>query len=215
MSGKKISIVIVDDHPVIRHGAKAILDKQKGLTVVGVCSDAETGLKTIVQVQPDVVVLDISMVGLSGIDLIPYIIQKSPESAVVIYSVHDHNDYIHRAITAGAKGYILKGDEIEELVTAIRDVHQGRMYLSRNLPANILNQLINGTTEAGTLDSLTPREIEIANLLSQGMIPVEIGKTLKVSHKTARVHRSNIMRKLGIKHTNELLLYLHDCFSDN
>lgn len=126
--------------------------------------------------------------------------------------MHESIDYIHRSVSGGAKGYVLKSDEIHELITAIRDTQQGRMYFSRNLPPNTIDQLINGTAEEGLLSKLTPRECETANLLAQGMTPEEIGKTLCISPKTARVHRTNIMHKLGCRRVNELLLQLSTSF---
>ena len=209
---EQISIIIIDDHPVIRHGAKSILEKQEDMSVIDVCSDAATALKAVTKLQPDVVVLDITMIGISGIDLIPYIKKNAKDTAIVIYSMHENIDYIHRAINAGAKGYVLKIDELQELTTAIRDTHQGRMYFSRNLPANIVDQLINGSTKKGSFGNLTPREFEIANLLAQGMSPDEIGNTLFISPKTARVHRTNIMHKLGCKNVTDLLLHLNSLF---
>jgi len=210
---KEISIMIIDDHPVIRHGAKSILDRQENMSVVAVCSDANSALKTIKKLHPDVIVLDITMAGISGIDLIPHIKNIAKDSAIVIYTMHESIGYIHRAINAGAKGYVLKIDALSELIQAIQDTHKGRMYFSRNLPANILDQLITGTAEQGVLGNLTPREFETANLLAQGMSPEEIGKTLFISPKTVRVHRTNIMHKLGCKSVTELLLQLNDFFS--
>ena len=126
--------------------------------------------------------------------------------------MHQSPEYIHRAFKAGAKGYVLKGDEIKELATAIRNVKQGLIFLSHTISPTIIDQLLKGSAVAGTLANLTPREYEIANLLAQGMNPEEIGDTLFISPKTVRVHRTNIMHKLSCQRGNELLFRLRDHF---
>ncbi len=208
----KISIFIIDDHPVIRHGVSSVLSKQPDFDVVGEASDAKSALKPLQKLQPDVIVLDITLKGISGIDLIPRIKEKLDNSLIVIYSTHKDPNHIQRAIKAGAKGYVFKGDEIQDLVTAIHDVFKGEMFLSRNIQPEFLEQVITGKTERSSLSALTPREYEIANLLVQGMNPDEIGKALFISPKTVRVHRTNIMHKLGCNRANALLLCLADHF---
>jgi len=126
--------------------------------------------------------------------------------------MHQSPDIIYRSFKAGAKGYVLKADEIRDLFKAIREAVQGRIFLSKSLPQNMEEQLLSGDTEKGALSILSPREYEIANLLAQGMTPDEIGETLFISPKTVRVHRTNIMHKLDCGRSNELLLLLRDCF---
>ncbi len=208
----KISVIIIDDHPVIRHGVTSVLKKQADIDVVGESHSADAALPDIKKLQPDVAVLDITMAGISGIDLIPHIKQHSENTAIVIYSMHQTPDYIHRAFKAGATGYILKGDEISELITAIREAAEGRSCISHNLPPTLVRQILNGKADEGPLSSLTTREYEIANLLTQNMNPDEIGEMLFISPKTVRVHRTNIMHKLGCYRVNELLLRLRDYF---
>jgi len=126
--------------------------------------------------------------------------------------MHENPNQVYRAIKAGAKGYVLKGDAIHDLITAVREVMIGNLYLSSSLPHAILNQTHTGREEQSSLSMLTTREYEIANLLVQGMNPDEIGETLFISPKTVRVHRTNIMHKLGCQRVNELLLCLADHF---
>jgi len=208
----KISVVIIDDHPVIRHGVTSVLKKQSDMIVVGESEDASSALPLIKELLPDVAILDITMAGISGIDLIPYIKALSEETIIIIYSMHHNHDNIFRSFKAGAKGYVLKADEIRDLLTAVREVMLGNIFLSRSLPQNITEQLLSGEGEQGVLSVLSPREHEIANLLAQGMTPDEIGETLFISPKTVRVHRTNIMHKLNCGRANELLLLLRDCF---
>ena len=209
---EKVSVVIIDDHPVIRHGVTSVLKKQPDMHAVGESDTAATALPLIKELKPDVAILDITMAGISGIDLIPYIKALSEDTIIIIYSMHQNPDIIYRSFKAGAKGYVLKADEIRDLFIAIREVAQGRIFLSKSLPQNIEEQLLSGDTEKGALSLLSPREYEIANLLGQGMTPDEIGETLFISPKTVRVHRTNIMHKLNCGRSNELLLLLRDCF---
>jgi two-component system invasion response regulator UvrY len=209
---EKISVVIIDDHPVIRHGVTSVLKKQPDMHVVGESDTAATALPLIKELKPDVVILDITMTGISGIDLIPYIKALSENTIIIIYSMHQSTDIIYRSFKAGAKGYVLKADAIRDLFKAVREAVQGRIFLSKSLPQNMEAQLLSGDTEKGALSILSPREYEIANLLGQGMTPDEIGETLFISPKTVRVHRTNIMHKLDCGRSNELLLLLRDCF---
>lgn len=207
---EKSSIFIIDDHPVIMHGVKSVLSKQPDMDIVGEAHDAESALKSLQKLQPDVIILDITLKGISGIDLIPRIKEKLNNSLIVIYSMHSTPNYIQRSIKAGAKGYVFKSDEIKDLIAAIRDVREGKMYLSRNIRPEFVEQILNGKSDGSSLSTLTPREYEVANLLVQGMTPDEIGESLFISPKTVRVHRTNIMHKLGCDRANALLLCLAD-----
>lgn len=209
---ENISVIIIDDHPVIRHGVISVLKKQSDISVVGEAHSAEDALPEINKLKPDVAILDITMAGISGIDLIPYIKAHSEETAIVIYTMHQTPEHLYRAFKAGAKGYVLKEDEISELIVAIHDVKNGRSYMSRNLPPTLVQQIMDGKGDKGPLSNLTAREYEIANLLTQNKNPDEIGEMLFISPKTVRVHRTNIMHKLGCQRSNELLLRLRDYF---
>ncbi len=208
----KLSVIIVDDHPVIRHGVSSVLKQLPDMTIVGESQSANAALPEIKRLKPDVAILDITMAGISGIDLIPYIKDFSEDTAVIIYTMHEMPDYLQRAFNAGAKGYVLKGDEINDLIAAIREVKKGHFYFSRNLPQALVQQIKNGNGTQGPLSGLTAREYEIANLLAQNMNPNKIGEMLFISPKTVRVHRTNIMHKLGCQRSNELLLRLRDYF---
>ncbi|AGF79172.1 CheY-like receiver and HTH DNA-binding domain-containing response regulator [Desulfocapsa sulfexigens DSM 10523] len=209
---KKITVVIIDDHPVIRHGVRSVVKKQPDMIVLGESDSATSALPLVKETQPDVAILDITMAGISGIDLIPYVKALSEKTIIIIYTMHQNHDNIFRACKAGAKGYVLKSDEIRDLLTAIREVMQGEISLSSSFPDNIREQLLKGECEHGVLSVLSPREHEIANLFSQGMTPDEIGEILFISPKTVRVHRTNIMHKLNCSRSNELLLLLQDYF---
>lgn len=209
---ENISIFIIDDHPVIRHGVSSVLSKQPDMEIIGEAQDAKSALKSLQSLRPDVIVLDITLKGISGIDLIPRIREKLENSLIVIYSMHKTPNHIQRAIKAGARGYVFKSDDIKDLIAGIRDIRDGKIYLSPNIQPEFLEQILSGKTDNTSLSALTPREYEIANLLVQGMTPDEIGTTLFISPKTVRVHRTNIMHKLGCKRANALLLCLTNYF---
>lgn len=207
-----ISVFIVDDHPVIRHGVRSVLNKKADIEVIGEAEDSTSALQKLKTLQPDVIILDITLKGISGIDLIPTLKDRVENVAIVIYSMHQDPNLVYRALKAGAKGYILKTDEISHLTSAARDASEGRMCLSHNLPPEILEQIISGKSDNGPLSILTTREYEVANLIVQGMNPDEIGTSLFISPKTVRVHRTNIMHKLSCNRVNELLLCLAQHF---
>jgi DNA-binding NarL/FixJ family response regulator len=210
---EKISVVIIDNHPVVRQGLTTVLKKQQNMEVVGESEAVTSALPVIKNHKPDVAIVDSSMTDICGADLIPEIRTLSKNTAVIIYSTHQKHEPIFRAFKAGAKGYVFKADEVSEVIDAIDEVQQGRIFLSHNIPNTIAYQLLTGGGSEGVLSSLSPREYEIAKLLSQCMTPHDIGAILFISPRTVRVHRSNMMNKLNCKKANELLVLLRDCFS--
>jgi DNA-binding NarL/FixJ family response regulator len=209
----KISVVIIDNHPITRHGVAAVLKKRPDMVVVGESEATTSALPVIKQWKPDVAIVDSSMTDLCGVDLIPDIKALSEETAIIIYSTYQKHEAIFRAFKAGAKGYVLKADTINDLIDAISEVWQGRTFLGQKIPSAIANQLLSGSGDEGLLSSLSTREYEIAKLLAQCMTPDEIGETLYISPRTVRVHRSNIMHKLNCQKANQLLVLLRDYFS--
>jgi DNA-binding NarL/FixJ family response regulator len=209
-----ISIVIVDDHPVICHGLNRILDKQESFTIAGEASDAKSALELIAKKQPTVVILDITLQGIDGVSMISRIGEVSPRSKIIMYTMHNSRDYITRSFQAGALGYVLKSDKTEELVTATNSVMANKLYLSAGVPDSILGELSSSRTTQknnGTA-TLTRREYEVASLVAQGRNPDQIAETLFISPKTVRVHRTKIMHKLSCSSVHELLLKLPHYF---
>ena len=209
---KEISVVIVDNHPVVRHGITTVLENQPNIDMVGE-SEATSALSVIGCCKPDVAIVDSSMTETCGTDLIPDIKALSKDTSIIIYSMHLKHEPIFRAFKAGAQGYVLKVDEINELINAISEVQQGRMFLSKQVPSDVASQLAVGSGGQGLLSCLSTREYEVAKLLSQCMKPDEIGEKLRISPRTVRVHRSNMMHKLNCEKTNELLALLREYFS--
>jgi len=208
-----ISIVIVDDHPVIRHGLENILAKHDDFLIIGQADNGNSALEVITAVHPDVVILDITMEGIDGINLISHIKKASSGTKIIIYTTHDNTNYICRALQAGALGYVLKSEKIAEVSLAIYSVQAHKLHLSSSLPPSILGELIAGNhSSQRSSATLTPREYEIASLIAQGQDPNQVANTLFISPKTVRVHRTKIMHKLSCKNIHELLLQLRQHF---
>lgn len=207
------TVVIVDDHPVIRHGLKSIISRQSAYEVAGEASEGKGCLQLIEANQPDIAILDITLSGSDGISLIFRIKEICATTRMIMYSMHDSREYIGRSIIAGALGYVLKSDNIDEVMAAMDSVMEGRIFLSSSIPQTILSELISSKKNVeNALDNLTPREFEIASLIAQGNTPNEIGEMLFISPKTVRVHRTNLMHKLSCSHVHELLLQLRNYF---
>ncbi len=208
-----ITTVLVDDHHLLRQGIVSLLSELRDVKVVGEAGDGIEGLRLIDRTKPDVAILDITMKGLSGIEMIPRIRSISPRTKIVMYTMHENSDFIQQAMQAGAKGFVLKLDPATELETAIRQVHSGNTHLSPTASTKIIDYIITGkdpsmATDEGT--PLTPREQEISHLIAQGFDTAKIGQILFISPKTVRVHRANIMKKLSCKTTSELTVRLRD-----
>ncbi len=207
------TVVIVDDHPMIRHGLKSIISRQSAYEVAGEASDGQSCLKLIEDTEPDIAILDITLTGSDGISLIFRVKEISSATKVIMYSMHDSKEYIGRSITAGALGYVLKSDHIDEVMAAMDSVMEGRIFLSSSIPQTILSELISSKKNVeNALDNLTPREFEIASLIAQGNTPNQIAELLFISPKTVRVHRTNLMHKLSCSQVHELLLQLRKYF---
>jgi len=210
---EKISVVIIDNHPVVRLGLTSALQQQKNMVVVGESEAITNALPVIKDSKPNVAIVDSSMADTCGVDLIPAIKQLSEDTAIIVYSMHKRHEPIFRAFKAGAKGYVLKTDDVSEMVNAISQVQSGKTFFSHKIPPFVANQLLNGESGKGILSSLTAREYEIAKLISQCVTTEEIGDALHISPRTVQAHRSNMMAKLNCKRVNELLVLLRDCFS--
>lgn len=208
-----VSIVIIDDHPVICHGLNRILDKEPLFHISGEANEWKSALKLVEENQPDVAILDITLQGLDGISLLSRILEVCESVRVIMYTMHNSRDYIVRSFQAGALGYVLKNDKTEELVTAVKDVMDGRIFLSSSIPNTIMAELISGKgAEGDAAARLSPREYEVASLIAQGLSPDQIADTLFISTKTVRVHRTKIMHKLSCSGIHELLLELRQYF---
>lgn len=202
----KHSIMIVDDHSIVLHGLTQLINNEADLEVTMTAESAEKALEVIAQQTPDVVITDISLPGLSGIELTKNLGASHPKLPVLVLSMHDEMVHGERAFRAGAKGYITKQDATEKVIGAIRRVLSGEVYLSDRMQSMLL-QTVRGTSKsqvASVLSTLTDREYEIFRLIGLGMGSSEIANKLARSVKTVEAHRANLKQKLGMRNASEL-----------
>jgi DNA-binding NarL/FixJ family response regulator len=196
----KISVLLVDDHSLVRRGFRRILEDAPDIEVVGEASDGAEAVKLAAQLRPRLIVMDCALPGMSGLDATRRILTKLPETAILMLSMHSEETWVHQALDAGARGYILKSAVDMELVTAIRRVAEGEIVLDP--------QISRATTLKGERNSgLTVRELEVLKLIVAGKSNKEIASDLDLSANTVAVHRANIMDALGIHKTADLVVY--------
>ena len=202
-------IVVADDHTMMRQGVMRIIEESKNLTVIGEASDGLEFLNLLKKIRPDMVVLDISMPNMRGIEAVPEIKMIHPETRILMLSMHKQKEYLYEAFSAGAHGYLLKEDTDLELITAIEKIRSGFAYLSPTLSGYLTDDLINICRKGKKplSDSLTNREREVLKLIAEGKSNKEVAGLLFISTKTVEHHRAHIMKKLGLKNITELVRY--------
>jgi DNA-binding NarL/FixJ family response regulator len=207
---KKLRILLADDHIVMRTGLRALLERQPNLEVVG---ESENGRETVAlaaSLRPDVVVMDVGMPVLNGIEATQTIVTQCPTIAVVILSMHADESYVMRALKAGARGYLLKDSAAADLISAIQAVSQKKSFFSTKVSRILAEDYIRVLKQKGAVDSydlLTSREREILQLLAEGKANKEVATDLNISPYTVETHRSHIMEKLNLHNPAELILY--------
>ncbi len=207
IDGNKAKILIVDDHPLVREGLADLVNKEKDLVVCGQAEDAYQAMEAIRELKPDMVIVDISLKETSGLELIKDIKIQHPGLPVLTLSMHEESVYAERALRAGAKGYIMKREATKKVVTAIRKVLRGQLYLSEKMMTRLVRKFVDGKPEAGTspIDCLTDRELEVFSLLGRGNGTRQISEQLHLSVKTIETYRSRIKEKLNLTSASELL----------
>jgi len=202
-------IILADDHVIFRQGMKALINEAAGLEVVGEAGDGFELLKLLGELQPDMAILDISMAGLQGIETTREIRKKYPRLIVLILTMHKNKEFLYHAISAGARGYLLKEDSDIELFSAIEAIRKGAIYVSRLLADEVsedLPQLIKGRRNPSS-DLLSGRETEVLKLVAEGKTTKEIAELLFISPRTVENHRAHIQKKLELSNTAELVRY--------
>ncbi len=203
-------MLIADDHGIVRQGLRALLEKSSDVSVVGEAADGREAVRLASELKPDVVVMDIAMPLLNGIDAAAQIIGRDPAVKVIILSMHSDESYILRALTAGAKGYLLKDSAEGDILPALRVVAQGRPYFSPAITDTLLDEYLQSSREHKVHDSydlLTDREKEVLQLLAEGKTNKEVAALLDLSPYTIESHRTNLMQKLNLHNTAEIVLY--------
>ena len=195
------NVFLADDHAVVRHGMTALLETEQDIEVVGTASNGQQAVQLVKKLRPDIVVMDIAMPELNGIDATRQISEVCPEVKVIMLSMHESSEHIYQALKAGAKGYLLKESAGKEVATAIRAVSAGRRYLSSRIEKMVIDNYItnqNTGPETSPIDTLSNREREVLQLVVEGKSSTEISKILPLSPKTVATYRSRLMDKLDI-----------------
>jgi DNA-binding NarL/FixJ family response regulator len=198
-----IKVVIADDHQLFRNGIVSILQKDDSFDVVGEAADGNELLALLEQKNVDVALVDISMPGASGQEVIVQAKQLSPTTRFIMLTMHDEGQYVVKSVRNGAHGYLLKNVDENELKVAIKDVFAGKKYFNRHITELMINNM--GVVESEPENELTPRELEVLKMVSEGKITKEIASQLSVSTRTIETHRVNMMKKLGVQNSAELI----------
>jgi DNA-binding NarL/FixJ family response regulator len=209
LNKKMIRVVLADDHPVVRKGIQAMLSLEPDMEIIGEAGDGPEALNIVARLRPDILVLDLSMKGLNGLEVTRRLTKDNPETHIIIHSIHNNECYVLDALKYGARAYILKENTDEDLIPAIREVNCGRRYLSRLLFERAIEAYTQktGFKPADDFVQLSRREKEILLLVIQGLYSSQIAGRLLISPRTVEKHRANAMRKLGLHSQAELIRY--------
>jgi DNA-binding NarL/FixJ family response regulator len=201
-------IVVVDDHRVVRDGIRAILTRDPEFRVVGEADDGAEALRVCQETNPALVLMDISLPGVNGIEATVQLVRHFPNTKVVILSMYDDERSVMGAIRAGARGFVLKQASFGEVLNALRVVARGGTYLSSSISGRLVERLQRGSLDAaekGPLDSLSPRELQVLRLVAEGKSSKEVATILKLEHSTIRSYRKTMMKKLGVSNLAGLI----------
>ncbi len=206
---RQIRLLLVDDHEIVRAGLRMLFAAEQDMMIVGEVGSAEEALQVVGKVKPDVVLMDVAMPGMSGIEATRRIKEAKPEVAILALTMHEDEQYFFEMLNAGASGYIPKRAAPDDLVSAIRVVSQGNVFLYPTLAKLLVKDFLDRSefSPESVADVLTPREREVLTYIAEGCTNREIAQTLVISHKTVDRHRENIMRKLNMHSRVELVKY--------
>jgi len=207
-----IRVLIADDHPVVRTGLRFVIEKtaKDDIEIVAEAGDGLEAIALAEQYLPDLVVMDITMPGMNGIEAIRRLRTSLPETKAIVLSLHDRSVFVKEALAAGARGYLVKETAMQDIVTAIREVHEGKSYLSPSISRVVVDDYVSGGSvddQGDGVSRLTSREREIVQLIAEGLTSKEIAARLCISTNTIRAHRSNLMTKLEIHKETDLVRY--------
>ncbi|NLC58797.1 MAG: response regulator transcription factor [Armatimonadetes bacterium] len=214
MTDQKIRLLLADDHAVFRSGLRLLLSEQPDMEVVGEAADGEEAIRKTKELNPDILLLDITMPGISGLEALDRIKKEHPQVKVVMLTMHDDESYMERIMTSGGSGYVVKKAADTEVIQAIRVVHQGGVYLHPTMTRALVNQLQRKTIaqerQSHLGNKLSEREREVLKLIAQGYTNKEIADMIFLSVKTVETHKAHIMDKLELRSRAELVRYALD-----
>ncbi len=193
-----IRVLIADDHPIVRQGIVTVVSRERGIEVVGEASNGHEAVEMTASLEPDIVLMDMKMPEMDGVEATARITDTAPNAAVIILTTFDTDDYIFRGLKAGARGYLLKDSPPSELIGAIRTVHSGESMIEPRVAGRLLDQFIRSSSEDASQDSLSPRETEVVRLMASGATNKEIAARLNIGESTVKTHIVHLFTKLGV-----------------
>ncbi len=202
-----IKVLLADDHSIVREGLRKVLEESREIEVIAEAADGETALDKAMKEKPDVAVVDISMPGLDGIEVVDRLKSYCAEIPVLILTMHEEEQYVIRAIEAGAMGYVTKQSAPEQLVSAVKKIYSGGRYLTEKASEALALRLIRGSRNPGVGESLSMRELQVLRKLALGATNKEIAVTYNISIKTVDTYRSRVLKKLGLRNNADLSRY--------
>jgi DNA-binding NarL/FixJ family response regulator len=205
----KTRIFIVDDHPLLRRGLAELINREPDMTFCGEAEDSPSAIKAISQIKPDLVIVDISLKGYNGIELIKNIKAFDSKIQVLVLSMHDESIYAMRVLKAGAKAYVMKQEVVDKVMEAVRRIRAGKVFVSERVASRMLDQVVVGGDPApdSPVDLLSDRELEIVNMIGSGLPTREIAAKLHISIKTVESHRARIKEKLNLQNAIQLVQF--------
>tara|TARA_B100001093_G_scaffold478368_1_gene506475 strand:- start:702 stop:1352 length:651 start_codon:yes stop_codon:yes gene_type:complete len=202
-------IYIVDDHPLVRQGLSQIVASEADMEICGEAEDSPAAIRGVGEANPDAIIVDISLKGANGIELIKNLKAIHDDIPILVFSMHDETIYAQRALRAGAKAYVMKKESPSKVIDAIRKIIQGEIYVSPSVADQVLHQIVNGPGNVSTspVDRLTDRELEVVQLIGRGLSSREVAESLHLSVKTIESHRAHVKEKLGLRNATELVQF--------
>lgn len=215
MRNKKVRLLLVDDHPVVRDGLAQLLHGENDMAVCGEAESAEQALDLTTKTNPDLAIVDISLGGVNGIELIKNLKALQPDLRILVLSMHDEAHFAERALRAGANGYIMKREARNRIMQGIRAVCAGDIYVSDRMQKSMMYQYLHGNRagEASPISTLSDRELEVLNLLGEGLSSRDIAERLHLSQKTVDSHRTHLKEKLRLAGASELIRFAYEWVS--
>ncbi len=204
-TSREARVLIVDDHPIVRRGLAQLIEQEPDLKVCGEASDADAAVSAMAELDPDIALVDLMLKGVSGTELIKSLKSTHAGVPILVISMHDEAVYAERALRAGAHGYIMKEEATGQVLTALRKVLKGDVYVSERMVGRLLRRMVGGSSHAVGIDRLSDRELEVFQWIGRGLTVAEIAKRLQVSPKTVETYRAHIKDKLELQNSAEVM----------